>query len=55
MILSLNQSQDDSVQNPTESQKTIQNSDEEILCNHCLRARTNGIRCIGKCVSDNDF
>ncbi len=27
----------------------------KILCQHCLRTLTNGIRCLGKCVADNDY
>tara|TARA_Y100000589_G_C26914163_1_gene531563 strand:- start:245 stop:409 length:165 start_codon:yes stop_codon:yes gene_type:complete len=26
-----------------------------ILCNHCNRTATNGIRCMGICVSDSDY
>ena len=29
--------------------------DEKILCNHCLRTSSNGIRCMGICVADNDY
>ena len=28
---------------------------EKILCNHCKRTATNGIRCLGICVADNDY
>ena len=28
---------------------------EVILCNHCKRTATNGIRCLGMCVADNDY
>ena len=28
---------------------------EKILCNHCMRTLSNGIRCMGICVSDNDY
>ena len=28
---------------------------EKILCNHCKRTASNGIRCLGKCVADNDY
>ena len=35
-------------------QITNQNK-EKILCNHCLRTQSNGIRCMGICVSDNDY
>ena len=28
---------------------------DSILCNHCKRTATNGIRCLGMCVADNDY
>ena len=28
---------------------------EKILCSHCMRSPTNGIRCLGMCVADNDY
>lgn len=28
---------------------------EKILCSHCQRTATNGIKCKGICVSDNDY
>ena len=28
---------------------------EKILCYHCMRTATNGIRCLGICVADNDY
>ena len=30
-------------------------SDERILCQHCRRTTSNGIRCLGMCVADNDY
>ncbi|MBD1865062.1 MULTISPECIES: hypothetical protein [Trichocoleus] len=30
-------------------------SSEEILCRHCLRTATNGIKCQGICVADSDY
>ncbi len=29
--------------------------DEKILCNHCLRTATNGIKCQGFCVADSSY
>ena len=26
-----------------------------ILCKHCRRSASNGIRCLGMCVADNDY
>ena len=28
---------------------------DKILCNHCKRTASNGIRCLGICVADNDY
>ena len=28
---------------------------EKILCNHCGRTTSNGIRCLGICVADNEY
>ena len=28
---------------------------DHILCNHCQRTASNGIRCLGMCVADNDY
>ena len=28
---------------------------EKILCNHCKRTTSNGIRCMGICVADNEY
>ncbi len=28
---------------------------EKVLCNHCGRTSSNGIRCIGICVADNEY
>ena len=33
----------------------IEQNEEKILCNHCMRTSTNGIRCMGICVADNDY
>ncbi len=30
-------------------------SEENILCDHCKRTASNGIRCLGMCVADNDY
>ena len=36
--------------------KTIcSQSENTVLCNHCKRTSTNGIRCLGMCVADNDY
>jgi len=28
---------------------------DPILCNHCKRTDSNGVRCLGMCVADNDY
>ena len=33
----------------------IASNKEIILCNHCKRTASNGIRCLGMCVADNDY
>jgi len=33
----------------------IEEKEEKILCNHCMRTASNGIRCMGICVADNDY
>ena len=33
----------------------IDQKEEKILCNHCMRTASNGIRCMGICVADNDY
>ena len=36
--------------------KNLSLPDEEIvLCVHCKRTSSNGIRCLGMCVADNDY
>ena len=40
-----------------ENHKDIEskNKVEKVLCNHCGRTASNGIRCLGICVADNDY
>ena len=33
----------------------IKDQEEKVLCNHCGRTSSNGIRCLGICVADNDY
>jgi hypothetical protein len=38
------------------NQESVPESQKElILCPHCLRTATNGIKCKGICVADNDY
>ena len=43
--------------NNEENENDNQSKDllEKILCNHCGRTSSNGIRCLGICVADNDY
>ena len=40
-----------------QNNSTIKLTSEEdpILCNHCKRTASNGVRCLGMCVADNDY
>ncbi len=42
-------------QNDSCKEKEKNDKIEKILCNHCGRTTTNGIRCLGICVADNDY
>ena len=33
----------------------LSSKEDPILCNHCKRTASNGIRCLGMCVADNDY
>ncbi len=41
------------VQNSSEI--NISSKKDVILCNHCKRTGSNGVRCLGMCVADNDY
>lgn len=30
-------------------------AEDRVLCSHCGRTASNGIRCIGMCVADSDY
>jgi hypothetical protein len=34
---------------------TLETEKEKILCPHCQRTATNGIKCKGICVADSDY
>jgi len=55
-----NSSKDYSFENNNTKEENLDNSErnrksEKVLCNHCGRTKTNGIRCLGICVSDNEY
>ncbi len=37
------------------SKINISSEKDPILCNHCKRTASNGVRCLGMCVADNDY
>ena len=37
------------------SKFNIPSNKDTILCNHCKRTASNGVRCLGMCVADNDY
>ncbi|MBD2149142.1 hypothetical protein H6F44_03230 [Pseudanabaena sp. FACHB-1277] len=42
-------------QSKPDSQTVNKEKQEKILCNHCLRTDTNGIKCQGICVADSGY
>ena len=37
------------------SSYSLLKEEDPVLCDHCLRTSSNGIRCMGICVADNDY
>ena len=37
------------------SKINLSSEKDTILCKHCKRTASNGIRCLGMCVADNDY
>ena len=37
------------------SKVNLSTKEDPILCNHCKRTASNGVRCLGMCVADNDY
>ena len=37
------------------SKNNFPSDKDTILCNHCKRTASNGVRCLGMCVADNDY
>ena len=52
---------DDSIQelisfkDQNNSKINLSSKKDPILCNHCKRTASNGVRCLGMCVADNDY
>ena len=52
----LNNLKDSSLEeNDSNEDNNESNKLEKILCNHCGRTVSNGIRCLGICVADNEY
>ena len=37
------------------SKINLSSEKDRILCNHCKPTASNGVRCLGMCVADNDY
>ena len=43
------------LKNQNNSKINLSSKQDPILCNHCKRTASNGVRCLGMCVADNDY
>ena len=43
------------INDKTKKEPPVSLDKEKILCNHCKRTASNGIRCLGICVADNEY
>ena len=44
-----------SIKDQNNSEINLTPNKDAILCNHCKRTASNGVRCLGMCVADNDY
>ena len=44
-----------SIKDQNNSKINLNSKKDPILCNHCKRTASNGVRCLGMCVADNDY
>ncbi len=44
-----------SFQDNNNSKTNFTSDKDPILCKHCKRTASNGVRCLGMCVADNDY
>ena len=44
-----------SSKNQNNSKINLTTEKDSILCNHCKRTASNGVRCLVMCVADNDY
>lgn len=49
------QTDEDKLQSSTSIKTNEETENEKVLCSHCQRTATNGIKCKGICVADNDY
>ena len=43
------------ISDKTNKESRVYLDKEKILCKHCKRTASNGIRCLGICVADSDY
>ena len=44
-----------SIKGQNNSKINLTSEKDLILCKHCKRTASNGVRCLGMCVADNDY
>ncbi len=44
-----------SFEDKNNSKINLPSDKDPILCNHCKRTASNGVRCLGMCVADTDY
>ncbi len=44
-----------SLKDQNNSKINLPSEKDSILCIHCKRTASNGVRCLGMCVADNDY
>ena len=44
-----------SIKDHKNSKINLTSDQDHVLCNHCKRTASNGLRCLGMCVADNDY
>ncbi|ACB51741.1 conserved hypothetical protein [Crocosphaera subtropica ATCC 51142] len=55
MVSSLENNQKKSPETTHQSESETTSNQEHILCPHCKRTASNGIKCKGICVADDDY